>query len=137
MVVCNSTGYVYKLKLYGNITGPGGLIKDFSSGEPVNGDTYAQYTANSLGILALGGNNSYQGNTTINAGTILLQSNYALPSTTVLMIDSSNSSTLDMGGYTRRGGRAREWTERRRHHHQFEHRKFFRAFYLDDRRDCH
>ena len=91
----NSTGELY---VFSNISGPGGLTKDYVSG--LIGGRQGESTdwGNSQGILLLGGNNSYEGNTTINSGTVLLASPNALPPTTPLYIDSQNGSTLDLGG---------------------------------------
>ena len=93
----SSTG---ELSITSNISGPGGLTKDWVSGLVAGRASESTYWANSQGILYLAptGSNTYQGNTTINAGTILLGSPTALPSTTVLSIDGSNGSTLDLGG---------------------------------------
>ena len=60
---------------------------------------FGGYFGDSQGILALGGTNTYQGSTTINSGTILVQSNSALPAATAVYIDQNNGSTLDLGGY--------------------------------------
>ena len=101
IVVANSSTDIYKLRLNGNISGSGSLIKDYVNALPAGraGEMDAGLFTNSMGILALGGNNSYGGNTTINAGTILLQSPSALPAATTLYIDSLHGSTLDLGGY--------------------------------------
>ena len=76
------------------------MTKDYASGLIGGRLNESAAWGNSQGILYLAptGSNTYQGNTTINSGTILLGSPYALPSTTVLSIDGSNGSTLDLGG---------------------------------------
>ena len=53
-----------------------------------------------MGILVLSGTSTYQGKTTILGGTLVLGSPTALPAGTALAIDSSSSSTLDLGGYS-------------------------------------
>ncbi len=82
----------------GNIGGPGGLTKDWVSGIPAVRESQSTDWLNSQGTLALYGNNTYAGSTAIYSGTILLGSSGALPNTTVLTIDGSNGSTLDLGG---------------------------------------
>ena len=82
----------------GNISGPGGLTKDWVSGIPAVRESQSTDWLNSQGTLALYGNNTYAGSTAIYSGTILLGSSGALPDTTVLTIDGSNGSTLDLGG---------------------------------------
>jgi fibronectin-binding autotransporter adhesin len=98
IVVGDNSTTAGTLTLTGSISGPGGLIKDYLGSLPAGRDSESTYFANSQGILALSGSNGYAGTTTINAGTILLQSNRALPTTTAVTISSSNGSTLDLGG---------------------------------------
>ena len=98
VVVVDAASYTYKLRLNGNISGSGGLIKDYLGGVPLGRAGESSYFTDSMGIMALGGTNTYTGNTTINSGTILLQSPAALPATTTVYIDSQNGSTLDLGG---------------------------------------
>ncbi len=103
IVVGNTTAGTNKLFLYGNISGSGSLIKDYTQGE-VNNNKGLDGTAtflNSKGLLALFGTNTYPGSTQINSGTILLQSNYALPNTPLELNSSyDGSSTLDLGGFS-------------------------------------
>ena len=91
----NGTGRLYVLS---NISGPGGMTKDYVSGLIGGRQGESADWGNSQGILILGGNNSYEGNTTINSGTVLLASPNALPPSTSIYIDSQNGSTLDLGG---------------------------------------
>ena len=66
----------------------------------VPASTVAPTFVNSKGVLALYGTNTYTGSTTINSGTILLQSNSTLPNTPLVLNASyDGSSTLDLGGY--------------------------------------
>ncbi len=88
-----------ELLVTGNINGPGGLTKDWVSNVPAVRESQSTDWLNSQGTLALYGNNTYSGSTAIYSGTILLGSSTALPGTTVLSIDGSNGSTLDLGGY--------------------------------------
>ena len=74
------------------------MIKDYLGALTAGRTGESTNFTNSQGVLALGGTNSYLGTTAINSGTILLQSNSALPATTAVTISTSNGSTLDLGG---------------------------------------
>lgn len=77
--------------LTNNITGPGGLITAASS----NSAGQSTFTA---GVF-LGGVNTYQGPTIIQAGTLILQSSTALPVGTALTLDApSPHGVLDLNG---------------------------------------
>ena len=90
-----------ELQITGNISGPGGLTKDYVSGL-ISGRQNESAAWGTPGYPLSGWSNSYQGTTTINSGTILLGSPNALPNTP-LMLNSSydGSSTLDLGGFAR------------------------------------
>ena len=105
IVVCDSPTNTFKLRLTGNISGTGSLIKDYLAAVPAGRGGEVSLFQDSMGILALGGSNAsgytdntYTGNTIINSGTILLQSTSALPVTTNVYIDALHNSTLDLGG---------------------------------------
>ena len=92
--------------LTGNISGPGGMVKDYTTSASLAAGRAEEQGdfQSSLGILSLSGSNTYQGNTSINAGTILLASFSALPTATTLYIDGSNARRSTWAGICHMAG---------------------------------
>jgi autotransporter-associated beta strand protein len=94
--VSANQGYAYVLRLDGSTAGTGefaGVIKDGTSGGKIS------LRKDGNGTWALSGNNTYTGNTTVNAGTLLVQGNQTAASG-----NATVSSGAAIGGTGTLGG---------------------------------
>jgi len=85
----------------GPISGPGGLmLNGWARNDGSNGTGTTSIIGTQTPILALGGTNTYAGNTTINFGTILARGGNAIPNTSRVVFSTRSDWGQTQGGGT-------------------------------------